>query len=533
MRTPLVPTEITADSGVTIKGPAVLSPLTPLEWIVTVTNHSATLAARAVLIISSSEIFDLQITGAPYTAHGDELFFDLGDLAAHQSTQVRVGGRLRPGRVYELYAHLLTAARDPVLVNNESMAREWTPPPKMDLGVTLVNAPMQVLFGEQFTVDVVVTNAGPATAYDADLLVSGALDQEYVFVGGIGITTNAFGTLVVGNLAPASSRSIQLWFRAQKPGLHVISIGPGTERDESNYANDFLSTAVYVAPEGGTPDPLGTRFPASARFAWDPLSRKLLVGFEQQFSGVIVLDPETMAPVGRTLISGYSAQMVAGKDGAHVWMFGVAGFTRVNYQTGASDMHFALDPSTPVYAMAATHHHPDTLVLITGDGYVRAFKNGLPQPRVHGPLNFFPSLYFASNGHLFASSGQQLRELELVGDGVAEIRNLDGAADWLATQYSDAKGRLFGADGTVLDLATGQRIGTSPVTLADAETGLGYVIPYGSPSFLLQSYDPISLEPVWHLPAPIPTVCTISGHERLAYGVRWILPGRSLQRVRS
>lgn len=436
---------------------------------------------------------------------------DLGHLVAGQSRSVRLRGSLEAHREYTVTGQLLSAAWDPNPGDNRVSARVLAEAPHADLGMRSLFAPPRVEVGQEFSVSAVLTNAGPDDLTGIAIGFSGATDDEYTLVGcEEGCTTQLAGPPILDELRAGDSRAVTVRFKALKSGLHTLTLYGHVERLDPQPNNDFIGTVLFAAsPDGGT-EPLGTRLPRFGRYAWDPVSRLILASFEGALSGLVTLDPPTLAPVNRVILAGYVSGFTPCRDGEHAWLFGSDGFTRVNYQTGHADRHIPTELPGGLWAMASPPDRPELLVIIAGDGRVRVYDRGDLRPVSYGPLNFLPRLFFTEDGRLFASSGQQLRELRLEPAGVVEARNLDPVAGWGGVDYTEAAGRLFASDGRVIDIASGQLITDAGPTHADPETGLCYPPPGCCGAMILQSLDAITFAPVWRLPLPgTPVVLTL------------------------
>lgn len=256
------------------------------------------------------------------------------------------------------------------------------------------------IHGEALGVPLHVTAADlGAEGPPLDILRGREHRDEYVLTECASCTPGPDGALVLGGLSPGQSLVFTARFRALLPGLDVLSIYGNVERDDDHVLNDYVGTAFVAAPEAPTADDPSLRLPSSGRFAWDPQSRLILATFEGVLSGLVTLEPATLALVHQVVLSGYVSILAACGDGLHAWLFVNSGFTRVNYQTGTADLHFTPDLSNGLWQMASPPSQPDLLVLITADafdGWVRVYDRETPLPVSYGPMHF--SARFLGNG---------------------------------------------------------------------------------------------------------------------------------------
>ncbi len=507
-RSPLVSAGTTSDLGVTVSPPLPAFPGIPQDWLVQVTNHSEHAAARTRLILRLTPLpGDLVVDGPAFDQVLSDLHFDLGDLAGGESVAVRLRGSMQADREYEVTASVLSAATDPDPEDNAGSARAVAASPRADLGVLAISAPQTVPLNEEFAIRGLLTNAGSDTVHGLVLssTASGYLDLRAL--GCDDCQTNQAGAVFLAELGPGESHEVELRLVAKEPGLHVVMLSLDAPCQDSDPANNAFGTVVFALPQSGHHEPSVLRVPHGSQFAWDEHRRQLIAACPGLFSGLVTLNPRTLVPVNRVPVPGQIIGMMACRDGRHAWVYTGSGFVRVNFDTGQPDQQFELEFLNGVWAMACQPGQPDILAVVQGDGFLRVFNAGQPQANRYGPLPFMPSLMFTSAGHLFVSARSLLRELRLGPGGPVEMRNLDAAASWSETAYTEADGRLFSSAGTVVDLATGAVAAVEVLhsgCAADAEMGAvyEYLDTSSHVQFPLQLRDARSLEPVWRMEVP-------------------------------
>lgn len=499
LRSQLITSRVQADLAVNIIQPAQLKPDVPLEWTLVVTNPSSATVSSVELVLHWDPMPDpMEVDWPRVESWFNDRYLHLGEVGPGQVITVHMRGILRTHRNYSLIARVMSAATDPVPANNTATLYPYVNPPTSDLGVVSTSCPFRVAQGREFSVTSVLTNAGPDVV--SEVIVGALGDPQLPVTSWEGCVTNEAGSLVLRDMAPGSSRTITVRFIARGAGFRTVLVSPYADRIDGNAANDYVGTALFVEDAASAPG-VNVKFPGRGKFAWDPRSRLILAIFEGYHSGVLALDPNTLAPVSQVLPQGNVDDIAACGDGEHAWLFTIDGLIRVNYLTGEQDYPIRLDPSLSIWAMASPAANPEVLALVTGDGLVRAFDHGVALPARAGPMAFLPKLFYTTDGRLFACSGSQLREMRVEASGVREVRNLDAVGGGMPT-FTEAAGRLFGPDGRVIDLATGQLVGMFPVNLADPELGVAMNSPTCCGDATLQSYDAITAEPLWQMPLP-------------------------------
>jgi hypothetical protein len=523
VHSPLVPVNSDCDVAVTIAPPAQAVPYQTNDWIITLTNRSATSASRVYLSASWGDIRDLQLEGPISWQSGASFVSDLGDLPGFSAVTYKIRGWCFQGN-QGVSAAVLVANRDLNLADNAASASLYFDYPPTDFGIHSVTAPAKVNAGGEFEVTFIFTNAGPGIVNTTLLELIGNSAAEFLGVVGGAYPTNEYGPLL-GAIGPAQSRTAVLRYRAKEAGLLPIGAYASGDATDLQSGNNRGGSLVFAATLD-TNAIMSVWSVPGAILAWDASRQQVLAAFPDNFWTLYVLDPATLEPIRAIPLPGLPEFIAPCNDGQHAWVSLAGGSAAlVDLSTGTAGPPFAYNASIgPVWAVAAVPGQTNQLLAAIDPGWlgnnrVQLFVNGVPRPATQGGLGWMGggcSLVFTPNGRLFVASSQYLRELRIVANGLQEIANLDAFAEYDRNSITCTSNQLFFAGGRVVNLAANTAsfpFAYVPHLAVDASTARAFLSPQYSAAgaIPLGCFETPGLNSLWQLPISLPYGVTALG----------------------
>lgn len=429
------------------------------------------------------------------------------------------------------HAYAIThAGIDPLPANNLVLSPTvFLPVPKANVAVTLDSNPPSVTVGNAFLITTTVTNEGPDLAQDVSLtqqlppgaqILSTHLDSGEVLVSG--------GTIVasLGSLEPGTSVSLLVSVQSTYGGWFMgqASVSTSTADPNSLDNSNVVDLPVTLTDDLNV---LQTFLLPSADLAFDPVSQRIYASVTDQGGrlrdSIVALDPNSAQlsspiPVGERL-----GQLAISQDGQFLYAarLNTGGVSRVHLPSQTLDLSFGAWPTDgPRYGMIGDMEtvpgspHALAASILSGQDNVASavWDDGVRRPEL-GPSGAFGGVYpiaFADPNTLFQTLPFSLRTLRVTGTGVDLLEETANLVPGYETGFRYAGGRIYFANGRVIDPVTKtiiHQIPASGLVVPDpAQDRVYFLIPFGGDPFVtlmaIKAFSATTFAELWNWPVP-------------------------------
>ena len=265
---------------------------------------------------------------------------------------------------------------------------------------------------------------------------------------------------------------------------------------------------------------------------------------------IAAIDPNSGAIVRTIFVGSEPTRIALSSDGKQLFvgLNGAGAVRQVDLTTGTAGTQFSLGGGTGFYNppniaadLAVLPGQPNAVAVYSNAGVVTVYDSGVARPNKSSGLNVYfnsnyGSLSFGNDASTLylnsQSPGTTLYALTIDSTGVTAARNLGtgaGGNTVQAIQYDN--NRVYAANGSVLDAATGNQLGQFSMASSSSSTGVtpasgavvsesalgrAWVLPssYNANNYVNQiiafdeaTFNPIGSQPITGLaPAPFPNV---------------------------
>ncbi len=382
------------------------------------------------------------------------------------------------------------------------------------------NPPVEVLLSQSLntlsattndplTVTLQLTNAGPGPVSAVVVTQKFSLALTNVSLGtaaGTATYSNRLVTWLAGSLAAGATAQLTVTGRATQPGtLAVTALASGNFNDVF-WGNNAALNAVTIYttnPVAPLVLPLYTRqllYDATRDliYASTPGSNSLTGNL------IAAFNPATGALVGALAAGSEPDQMSLPADGAflYVALDGAMGVQRFNLATGTGDLAFGFSTNDIYYAqdLLVQPGQPNTVVASLSSynmaaGYpstVLAYDGGLARPTSGGPARGLAFSLDGSTvfGQVSPGSSYGVEVMTLGPPGFTTVSLPGFTAVPVGLQW--VQGRLYSANGQVLDAATGTLLGNFGVAgppAIDSSAGRAFFLTQSGTNWQIQAFD--------------------------------------------
>ena len=371
-------------------------------------------------------------------------------------------------------ASVVSRTVDTNFTNNVSTAVPQLPP--VDLALSQSYSPNPAVAGSNITYSLVISNAGPAPAWQ--LLVTDQLPGYSILVG----SSVSLGSLSASNglvkwrvaaLAPGATATASLTVSASVVGLFENTASVGSWSSDSNPANNRSILSHYMP----VPTALGAVFRmalATEDLLYDPLSQRIVASLGQSSgaysNSVVLLNPEDGHVEAAVPLGQRPARLARSDDGQFLYVSlpDDALVRRLTLTNLAPDLELSLGGEYisgvwyPFYAadLAVVPGNSDSLAAWRvrrpgpmageyGSG-IALFDHGVMRTNVTASGGSWRVEYDTNTGTLFAFSGGDMRRCSLDSGGLTFLETFPTLAGGSGTDVEFAGDRFFTTAGRSL-----------------------------------------------------------------------------------